>query len=66
MDTTSTEWDDEHFEAPESLKGMIISEVDIIRDSMEVVKLFSSQYLFTGLKLFQELDSKTSTTDNKS
>lgn len=52
------EWDDEEFTVPESLKGMIVSEVDSIRDTMQVVQLFLGEFFLAGLKLVQELDTE--------
>lgn len=63
------EWDDEEFTVPESLKGMIVSEVDSIRDTMQVVQLFMGEFFLAGLKLIQELDtdisSENDTENNK-
>jgi len=44
--------------APEHLKGMLTSEIDTIRNAMQIVKMFLGETMVAGLKLLQELEPK--------
>ncbi len=42
--------------APEHLKGMLTSEIDTIRNAMQIVQMFLGETMVAGLKLLQELE----------
>lgn len=44
--------------APEHLKGMLTSEIDMIRDAMQIVQMFLGETMVAGVKLLQELEQK--------
>lgn len=46
--------DDESRKAPEILKGMIVSEVDFIRDTMQIVGMFLGESFVAAGLLLQE------------
>lgn len=56
-DDTFQDFDDDA-QAPAHLKGMITAEIDVIRDVMQVVKMFLGETMLTGVILLQELDNK--------
>ncbi|MCU0325231.1 MAG: hypothetical protein MUF45_08260 [Spirosomaceae bacterium] len=51
--------------APEHLKGMLTSEIDMIRDAMQIVQMFLGETMVAGVKLLQELESKNNDNDLK-
>lgn len=56
-DDTFEDFDDDA-QAPAHLKGMITAEIDVIRDIMQVVKMFLGETMVTGVILLQELENK--------
>ncbi len=46
------------FEGLSELKEILVSEIDLIRDIMGVVSMFSGQTMEAGVKLLQELEPK--------
>lgn len=57
MEGNFKEMDDVSENAPEALRGMITSEVDIIRDTMVIVGMFLGETMLAALTLVQELDT---------
>ena len=51
-------FDEEELFAPESLKDMLVSEIELIRDSMVIVNMFLGEPIKTGLKYLQEFEQK--------
>ncbi|MFN3850913.1 MAG: hypothetical protein ACK4NY_15875 [Spirosomataceae bacterium] len=51
--------------APEHLKGMLTSEIDMIRDAMQIVQMFLGETMVAGVKLLQELEPKNNDNDLK-
>lgn len=56
-DDTFQDFDDDA-QAPAHLKGMITAEIDVIRDIMQIVKMFLGETMVTGVILLQEMESK--------
>ncbi|MFC3811558.1 hypothetical protein [Lacihabitans lacunae] len=54
------EIDDSDFKAPEALKDMLVSEIDVIRDTMTFVNMFLGEPFMVCLKSLQELEQKNS------
>ncbi len=50
--------EDQLFESILNLKEVLMSEIDVIRDVMEVAAMYLGQPLDTGLKMLQELEPK--------
>jgi hypothetical protein len=48
--------EDDFTNAPEHLKGMLTSEIDMIRDVMQVVGMFVGEGMVVGVKMLQELE----------
>ncbi len=48
--------DDEFANAPGHLKGMLTSEIDMIRDVMQIVGMFVGEGMVVGVKMLQELE----------
>lgn len=46
--------DDDNQKAPEVLKGMVVSEVDLIRDAMQIVGMFLGESFVAAGVLLQE------------
>lgn len=46
--------EDESQKAPEVLKGMVVSEVDVIRDTMQIVGMFLGESFMAASILLQE------------
>ena len=42
--------------APENIKEMLVSEIDVIRDTMQIVQLFLGQFLVAGVTMIQEFE----------
>jgi uncharacterized protein len=45
---------DDTAKAPEHIKGMLVSEIDFIRDSLTVVNFFMGQFMQTAVVMMQE------------
>ena len=43
-------FDDDDLKAPEALKNMLVSEIELIRESMVIVNMFLGEPLKAGLK----------------
>lgn len=52
--------------APEHLKGMLTSEIDMIRDAMQIVQMFLGETMVAGVKLLQELEPRNESNNAKS
>jgi hypothetical protein len=52
------DFDDPDFKAPDALKEMLVSEIDLIRDAMVLVNMFLGEPLRVGVKYLQEFESK--------
>lgn len=48
------------FEGLGDIKKMLVSEIDLIRDIMDVVSMFSGESMLAGVKLLQELETNKS------
>lgn len=48
--------DNQDIKAPEALKGMLVAEVDTIRDAMQLVQLFIGEPFLAATKMMQELE----------
>lgn len=57
MERNFKDMDDTLENAPEALRGMITSEVDIIRDTMVIVGMFLGETMLAALTMVQELDA---------
>jgi hypothetical protein len=57
MEGNFKDMDDTLENAPEALRGMITSEVDIIRDTMVIVGMFLGETMLAALTMVQELDA---------
>ncbi|MCP9769185.1 hypothetical protein EGI22_14800 [Lacihabitans sp. LS3-19] len=55
---------DDDLKAPEALKDMLVSEIELIRESMVIVNMFLGEPLKAGLKYLQEFEPKK-TNDNE-
>lgn len=51
--------------APEHLKGMLTSEIDMIRDAMQIVQMFLGETMVAGVKLLQELEPRNEENSSK-
>jgi redox-regulated HSP33 family molecular chaperone len=49
---------DENATAPEHLKGMVIAEINTIRDVMQIVQMFLGETMVAAVTLLQELEQK--------
>jgi hypothetical protein len=49
--------EDDFTNAPEHLKGMLTSEIDMIRDVMQIVGMFVGEGMAVGVKMLQELET---------
>ena len=49
---------DDNATAPEHLKGMLTSEIDMIRDAMQIVQMFLGETMVAAVTLLQELEPK--------
>ena len=43
---------------PEHLKNMLVAEIDIIRDTMQIVQLFLGEFMVVAVSMLQELEPK--------
>ena len=57
-------FDDDDLKAPEALKNMLVSEIELIRESMVIVNMFLGEPLKAGLKYIQEFEPNK-TKDNE-
>lgn len=48
--------DDDTLMAKEALKEMLVSEIEIIRDTLSIVNMFFGENLKVGFKMLQELE----------
>ena len=48
--------DDDTMMAKEALKEMLVSEIEIIRDTLSIVNMFFGENLKAGFKMLQELE----------
>lgn len=51
-------------DAPESLRRALVSEIDLMRDSMSVVSLFTSHFFDTVLMTFASFDRNDTESPN--
>ena len=49
--------EDNSIKAPEGIKGMVVAEVDAIRDAMQLVQLFLGEPFLAATKLIQEMET---------
>ncbi len=50
------EMEDMEQKAPEALKKMLVSEIDLIRDLMTIVNMFVGEPLKTGVRFLSEFE----------
>lgn len=51
-------------DAPENLRKALVSEIDLMRDSMSVISLFTSHFFDTALMAFASFDRNDSQSSN--
>jgi hypothetical protein len=56
-------FDDDELTAPVALKDMLVSEIELIRDSMVIVNMFLGEPMKAGLKYLQEFEPKKTKID---
>ncbi len=56
------DFDDDELKAPEALKEMLVSEIELIRDAMTIVNMFVGEPMLAGVKYLQEFESKKNNT----
>lgn len=52
------DFDDDELKAPEALKEMLVSEIELIRDAMTIVNMFVGEPMLAGVKYLQEFEPK--------
>jgi len=52
------DFDDEDLKAPEALKDMLISEIELIRETMVIVNMFLGEPMKTAVNFLQEFELK--------
>lgn len=55
------DFDDEDLKAPEALKEMLVSELDLIREVMTIVNMFLGEPMKASLMYLQEFEPKKNT-----
>jgi hypothetical protein len=58
------DFDDDDLKAPEALKDMLISEIELIRETMVIVNMFLGEPMKATVNYLQEFEPKK-TTDNE-
>lgn len=56
------DFDDDELKAPEALKEMLVSEIELIRDAMTIVNMFVGEPMLAGVKYLQEFEPKKNDT----
>lgn len=56
------DFDDDNLKAPEALKEMLVSEIELIRDAMTIVNMFLGENMLAGVKYLQEFEPKKNDT----
>ncbi len=56
------DFDDDDLKAPEALKEMLVSEIELIRDAMTIVNMFVGEPMLAGVKYLQEFEPKKNNT----
>jgi hypothetical protein len=56
------DFDDDNLKAPEALKEMLVSEIELIRDAMTIVNMFVGESMLAGVKYLQEFEPKKNDT----
>ncbi|MCP9763607.1 hypothetical protein [Lacihabitans soyangensis] len=56
------DFDDDDLMAPEALKEMLVSEIELIRDAMTIVNMFVGEPMLAGVKYLQEFEPKKNNT----
>ena len=52
------DFDEDDLKAPEALKEMLASEIELIRDAMTIVNMFVGEPMKAGVRYIQEFESK--------
>lgn len=52
------DFDDDDLKAPEALKDMLISEIELIRETMTIVNMFLGEPMKATLNYLQEFEQK--------
>jgi hypothetical protein len=52
------DFDDDDLKAPEALKDMLVSEIELIRETMTIVNMFLGEPMKATLKYLQEFEPK--------
>jgi hypothetical protein len=52
------DFDDEDLKAPEALKDMLISEIELIRETMVIVNMFLGEPMKAAVNYLQEFEPK--------
>ncbi len=55
------DFDDEDLKAPEALKEMLVSELELIREVMTIVNMFLGEPMKASLMYLQEFEPKKTT-----
>jgi hypothetical protein len=56
------DFDDDNLKAPEALKDMLVSEIELIRDAMTIVNMFLGENMLAVVKYLQEFEPKKNNT----
>ena len=56
------DFDDDNLKAPEALKDMLVSEIELIRDAMTIVNMFLGDNMLAVVKYLQEFEPKKNNT----
>lgn len=59
---TENDFDEDDLKAPEALKEMLVSEIELIRDAMTIVNMFVGEPMLAGVKYLQEFEPKKNNT----
>ncbi len=51
-------YDEEQLSASPDLKKLLLSEVDLIRDTLEIIGVFADASLKTGLKFLEDVETE--------
>jgi hypothetical protein len=52
------DFDEEDLKAPDALKEMLVSEIELIREAMMIVNMFVGEPMKAGVKYLQEFEPK--------
>jgi hypothetical protein len=50
--------EDQEAFVPEHLKNMLVAEIDVIRDTMQIVQMFLGEFPLVAVKMLQVMETK--------